>query len=108
MPSVLPTGTVGSASPCEITDISEKESRLSVLIVSAGQPQDWIDFPEAAFSLGKPEESAFPEFAERKWVQYLLVELPNGGSYFFAEKLVEKTFDPALMCARPYRNKIAW
>lgn len=90
-----PDGKCG-ASPCEITPISEAESKMSVLILFARRSQEWkIDFSGAIFSLGKPEDSAaFPEFAESKWVRYLLAELPNGGSYLFAEKRVDGTSAP--------------
>ena len=83
-----------SALACKIAEVPEKDSKLSVLILFDEQRLDLIDFTDATFGLGKPEDSAFPEFKERTWVQFLLVELPNGESYLFAEKLVEGARPP--------------
>lgn len=49
----------------------------------------------SSFSIGKPEDTApFREFAEGKLVRYLLAELPNGSSYFFAERFVDTDSTP--------------
>ncbi len=81
--------TVGS--PARITETSPSDESISALIVLDGQTQLCrLDFRGASFQYGEPSDSAlFPEFAEGKWASYLLVEVPSGNVYFFAERFVE-------------------
>jgi hypothetical protein len=85
-------GEVSASAGTPAQVISSGNEKVEVSIIANGQEATWrIDFSGASFEIGKPEDAAvFPKFAERAWVRYLLVELPdNGNKYLFAEKSVD-------------------
>jgi len=81
----------GSVDGTPVSIISTSDSDESVLVemLLSGQGEKCcLDFRDASFSQGDPSDSAvFPEFAEGRWVSYLVVEFPTGAMFAFAERL---------------------
>jgi hypothetical protein len=81
-----------AGTPAVVIETSPQEETLSASIVASGQAAVWrCNLRGASFQYGEASDSAvFPEFAEGKWVSYLLAELPEGKTILFAERFLEE------------------
>lgn len=80
-----------AGTPAVIIETSPNEEGISASIVASGQAALWrCNFRGASFQYGEAADSAaFPEFAEGRWVSYLLADMPDGGTVLFAERFLE-------------------
>jgi hypothetical protein len=81
--------------PAVIISTDPGSEKIVASILESGQPAKWnLPLHGSKFSFGVPSEDApYPEFAEGKWVAYLVADLPGGETIVFSERFVEQGID---------------
>jgi hypothetical protein len=85
-------GALRASTPAVIWHTFPIASKISmVILLDDGQKREWeLPLADAKFSFGTVGECAvFPEFAEGKWVSFLVADLPSGTQMLFAERFVD-------------------